>query len=201
MKKSIVIRFGIAVVVLIVVIFGIASVNGYKALVVLQTSVDSHWSDVDKEYQHRAIVVSDLIRVLSADASLDKTILTDLAQAADKVNAIKFDPNHASADYARFQQYDEAQQALSKTLAPVLIATLKNPVVMKNKEVRTLQAEVIESEDRLATKQSRFDQIVEKYNATVHGFPTVLEATTLGFEPQPSFQGQGTTVAMQSGLP
>ena len=200
MKKSTVIRLGItAAIFVIVALVSVASVNEYKKLVRLQRSVDSRWSDVAKQYQQRTLLVPNIVQVLSPEASFDKATLTELTQAQEKVDAIKLDPNQAPADPAEFQQYVQAQKTLTKALSHILMATLKNPALMTNKSLRTLQADVLESANRLVIVQSRFDQAVESYNnATIHKFPAAFEATVLGFKPRPSFQAQGTAVAIQS---
>jgi LemA protein len=188
MKNPTMIRLGIgSVLVLIAVIISVASVNGYKKLVVLQKNVDSHWSDLDQEYHRRALFMPDLIKMLSAEPSFDKAALAELAQACEKENALKLDPVHAPADASEFQQYVQAQQTLTKALSGVLIAISRNPSLMTNKSLRALEVGVIESGNRLAIKQNRFDQVVEGYNIAVTNFPTAIEATVLWFKPRFSF--------------
>ena len=189
-------RLGPAVVVLLIIaVVSVTSVNGYKKLVRLQRNVDSRWSDVDKQYQSRALLVPTLIQTLSAETNFDKAILTELAQAREKVDAIKLDPNQAPADADQFQQYVQAQQTLTKALSHVLMTTLKDPFLRTNKNLRTLEVEIIESGNRLAIVQNRFDKVVQIYNATVHNFPTAVEATVLGFKPRVSFQDQKAAAA------
>jgi len=183
------IRFGvIAAILLLIAVIGVTSVKEHKHLVGLQKKVDSSWNELAGQYQHRGQVISDLAQRLAAEPGFDQTLLTQLSQARDTVNAITLNPNQAPTDATQFQKYVQAQDALNKALSQVLRATLKSPALMADQKFRAVQSEMLESENRLAIKQNRFDQDVQGYNAKVHHFPVAIEAFVLGFKSRPSFQ-------------
>ena len=142
MKKSGLMRVVTSVVILLLVaIVSVAGVNGYRKLAGLQKSVDTRWAEVDKEYQLRIRPKPGLLQALSAKAGFNQAILTELAQAREKVDALKLDPDHAPTDAAQFQQQNAdilerqnqlavilAQQQAKNTVAAPPIAVKRAPV-------------------------------------------------------------------------
>src|SRR5271155_1692438 len=96
MNKAIVFGLGcLGIIVVAVVVFGLALVGGYNALVGSSTNVDTAWANVQTQYQRRADLIPNLVQTVQGAANFEKSTLTDVINA--RANATKVTVNAATA--------------------------------------------------------------------------------------------------------
>lgn len=176
-----------AIVVLILVIFGVTLAGGYNRLVKLSQGVDGQWAQVENVYQRRADLVPNLVSTVSGAANFEKSTLTEITQARASVGQVKVDPNAAPTDPAKLAEFDRAQGQLTSALSRLLVVVERYPDLKASTNFRDLQAQLEGTENRIAVERRDFNEAVKAYNTTVKSFPTVFYASMFGFQAKPYF--------------
>lgn len=173
--------------VLVLIVVVLAGIAGYNHLVALSQGVNSQWAQVENVYQRRADLVPNLVATVAGAANFEKSTLTEITQARASVGQVKIDPNHAPADAATLQQFDQAQGALSSALSRLLVVSERYPDLKASTNFRDLQAQLEGTENRIAVERGRFNETVQAYDTAIKSFPTVLYAGMFGFAEKPYF--------------
>src|SRR5579872_4518214 len=106
-----------AIVIFILVIFGIAAAGSYNRLVRLSQGVNTQWAQVENNYQRRADLIPNLVSTVSGAANFEKSTLTEITQARASVGQVKVNTAEAPTDPAELQKFQEAQGRLSSALS------------------------------------------------------------------------------------
>ncbi len=187
MKKILIV---LAVLVGIVVLFGIWLAGGYNRLVGLSQTVDKQWAQVQTVYQRRADLIPNLVNTVSGSANFEKSTLTEVTNARASVGQLKIDPTAAPTDPQQLQQFQAAQNQLSGALSRLLVVVERYPELKSSQNFMNLQAQLEGTENRIAVERRNFNEAVQAYNTTTKRFPTVLYAGMFGFSPKPYFQSE-----------
>jgi len=99
----------LAVITLVIVVFGGTIVAGHNALVRSTISVDTAWVQGQTQYQRRADLIPDLVRTVEGAANFEKSTLTDVINARASATKVAIDPSKAPTDPTRLQQFQKAQ--------------------------------------------------------------------------------------------
>ena len=178
--------FGILVIgILILLIGGCGSYNG---LVRLSQDVDSHWADVQTQYQRRADLIPNLVNTVSGAANFEKSTLVEITNARASVGQVKIDPTKAPTDPNQLAQFQAAQNQLGGALSRLLVVSERYPDLQANANFRGLQAELEGTENRIAVQRQDFNTATQAYNTAVRSFPAVLYAAMMGFPAKPYFE-------------
>ena len=188
----------LGVIIVILLIFGGAIAGGYNSLVQSSTSVDASWAQVQTQYQRRADLIPNLVRTVEGAANFEKSTLTDVVNARANATKVTIDPSKAPTDPEQLRQYEQAQNALTGTLGRLLAVSENYPQLRANNNFRDLQAQIEGTENRIAVARRDFNNTVQRYNAQVRTFPTVIYAGWFGFQAKPYFQGAAGTESAPS---
>ncbi len=185
MKKLLI---ALAIIVGLIVIFGLMLASGYNRLVALEQGVDQAWAQVQNVYQRRADLIPNLVNTVSGAANFEKSTITEVTNARASVGQVKIDPTRAPDDPQQLQQFQAAQAQLGSALSRLLVVVERYPELRANQNFLTLQAQLEGSENRIAVERRKFNEVVQSYNTQVRRFPTLLYAGMFGFHPKPYFQ-------------
>jgi LemA protein len=189
MNKTFVLGLGcLGIIILVLLIFGGAIAGGYNSLVQPSTAVDASWAQVQTQYQRRADLIPNLVRTVEGAANFEKSTLTDVVNARANATKVTIDPSKAPTDPEQLRQYEQAQNALTGTLGRLLAVSENYPELKANNNFRDLQAQIEGTENRIAVARRDFNNTVQRYNAQVRSFPTMIYAGWFGFQPKPYFQ-------------
>ena len=172
--------------IIVLIIIAIAG-GGYNHLVKLQQGVDSQWAQVQNVYQRRADLIPNLVNTVSGAANFEKSTLTEITEARASVGQVKIDPNSATNDPAKLQQFEQAQSAHRSALTRMLVDSERYPKLKANANFQELQAQLEGTENRIAVERGRFNDAVQAYDTAIKSFPAVLYAGAFGFTPKPYF--------------
>ena len=167
-----------------VVLFGVSTYNG---LVNQQQAVDGQWANVQNQYQRRADVVPNLVNTVAGAANFEKSTLTEITEARASVGRVAIDPNKAPVEADKLAQFEQFQGRLSSALSRLLVVAERYPDLKATGNFQTLQAQLEGTENRIAVERGRFNEVVQKYNASIKRFPAVLFAGMMGFKERPFF--------------
>src|SRR6516225_9599995 len=189
MNKAIVFGLGcLGILVLLALVLGGAIVGGYNGLVQSGAGVDTAWANVQTQYQRRADLIPNLTRTVEGAANFEKSTLTDVINARANATKVTIDPSKAPTDEEQLRRFQQAQNALTGTLGRLLAVSENYPQLRANNNFRDLQAQIEGTENRIAVARRDFNNTVQRYDAQIRSFPTVIYAGWFGFLPKPYFQ-------------
>lgn len=157
----------------------------YNAMVRLDESVKTQWSQVENVYQRRLDLIPNLVKTVQAYAAHEKAIFDALAQARAKAGGtLSADLNNA----AQFQEFQQAQRELSATLGRMMAIVESNPEMKSDQNFLALQAQLEGSENRIAVERKRFNEAAQGYNSYIKRFPQNMLAGLFGFDEKAYFK-------------
>jgi len=181
----------IILIVLIVVLLMIFSFfkKTYNSLVTMEENVNQSWAQVGNQYQRRADLIPNLVETVKGYAAHEKETFMAVTEARAKVGQMSISPEVLN-NPAAFQQFQQAQGALSSALSRLMVVVEKYPDLKANQNFLALQSQLEGTENRIAVERKRFNQAVQGYNTTIRRFPTNMLAGMYGFEKKLYFEAQ-----------
>jgi LemA protein len=152
---------------------------GYNEVIERDEAVKASWAEVENQYQRRADLVPNLVRVVKGAADFEKSTLEAVVQARSKVGSIQVDQSTID-DPQKLKQFEQAQGELSSALSRLLVVSENYPQLKATDTFRDLQSQLEGTENRIAVARRRFIQSVSEYNQTVLKFPTSIGAKMRG---------------------
>jgi LemA protein len=159
---------------------------GYNEVIERDEGVKAAWAEVENQYQRRADVVPNLVRVVKGSADFEKSTLEAVVQARSKVGSIQVDASTVDSP-DKLRQFEQAQGELSSALSRLLVVSENYPQLQSTAAFRDLQAQLEGTENRIAVARRRFIENVAEYNKTVLRFPTSIGASMRGKSERASF--------------
>ncbi len=169
----------IAVTVIVVIaIFALWAVGQYNGLVKLRNLVQEAWRQIDVELQRRHDLIPNLVETVKGYAAHERGTFDEVTQARATAAA----PGSSPAEQAA--QENVLTQALGK-----LFAVVENyPDLKANVNFQQLQAELTNTEDRIAAGRRFYNANVRTLNTKVETFPTNMIAGMFGFKQAEYFE-------------
>lgn len=178
----------IVVLVVLLMIFSFFK-KTYNSLVTMEENVNQSWAQVSNQYQRRADLIPNLVETVKGYAAHEKETFMAVTEARAKVGQMSISPEVLN-NPAAFQQFQQAQGALSSALSRLMVVVEKYPDLKANQNFLALQSQLEGTENRIAVERKRFNQSVQLYNTTIRRFPTNMLAGMYGFEKKLYFEAQ-----------
>lgn len=176
----------IAVVVLVAVvavllIWAVAQYNGF---VRLRNLVQESWRQIDVELHRRHDLIPNLVESVKGYAAHERGVF-------DEVTAARAAASGAGAGpAAQAAQEDVLSQALGRLFA----VAEAYPALRASENFQQLQAELTNTEDRIAAGRRFYNANVRELNTKVETFPPNLIASMFGFSRAEYFEAADPTV-------
>lgn len=161
----------------VVVLLGIVLAAMYNSLVRTNTRVDEAWSDITVQLKRRADLIPNLVETVKGYAKHEKDTFQ---QVTDARSAMMNAGTPAEAAKA-----DNMFQAALKSIFAVAEAY---PDLKANENFKELQAELVDTEDKIQASRRFYNGSVRDLNIKVKVFPTNLFAGMLGFKAREFFE-------------
>lgn len=190
MKKSLIVTIAVACILALCFIGGCSSYNG---MVSSQQSVDKQWGNVENAYQRRADLIPNLVNTVKGYAEHEKSTLQNVTDARAGLTQAYNDATASQADASpeNVAAYQQAQEKLNSALNVYVNAVREAyPDLKANENFLGLQAELEQTENRVATERKRYNDEVEKYNVKVLRFPGNIFASMFGFQKRDMFKAE-----------
>jgi LemA protein len=152
---------------------------GYNEVIERDEGVKASWAEVENQYQRRADLVPNLVRVVKGAADFEKGTLEAVVEARSKVGSIQVDSSTID-DPQKLKQFEQAQGQLTSALSRLLVVSENYPQLKATDAFKDLQSQLEGTENRIAVARRRFIQSVAEYNATVLKFPSSIGAKMRG---------------------
>ncbi len=167
----------IGVILLIIFAFVGMGVSRYNHLIQLETSVDASWAQVENQLQRRVDLIPNLVNTVRGYADHEQEIFTEVANARSRLLAANTP-----------EEQIVANQGLEGSLGRLLAISESYPQLKADGSFIRLQDELAGTENRIAVERMRYNESVQKWNASILQFPTVLIASSFGKTARPFFQ-------------
>lgn len=184
--KTLLIVLGV-ILVLLLGIFRFFAKN-YNALVSLDESVKTSWSQVENQYQRRLDLIPNLVATVKGYASHESDVFTQVTEARAKAGGVMEISDDILDDPEKFKRFQESQAELSGALQRLLVVTENYPELKANENFLSLQDQLEGTENRISTERKRFNETVKAYNGKVRRFPSSIVANMTGFRTKSYFE-------------
>lgn len=175
MSPPVIILIVVGVVVLLPLIYVLAI---YNRLVSIRAHMRESWSDVDVELKRRYELIPNLVETVKGYATHERETL-------ERVTALR---NQAAAEHDDLGSQSRDEQALIEGLRRIFVVVEDYPELKSDRNFRQLQAELANTEDRIAAARRFFNGNVRELNQLVEMFPSNLVAGAFGFSRSEYFQ-------------
>ncbi|MGQ9662202.1 MAG: LemA family protein [Kiritimatiellia bacterium] len=159
---------------------------GYNRIQSADERVTAAWSEVLNQYQRRADLVPNLVKVVQGYAAHEKEILMRVTEARAKIGQLQVTPELLTDEQA-FARFQTAQRELSGALARLIAVAENYPQLKADGAFRDLQAQLEGTENRIAVARNRYIEAVREYNTLIRFFPVNLTAKLFNYKMKPMF--------------
>jgi LemA protein len=192
MKKNVLIGCGVvvAIVVIIAIILISYGIKSYNNMVKMDEGVKAKWSQVENVYQRRLDLIPNLVETVKGYAAHERETFQAVTEARAKAGGTLNVPGQALTDPQMFQQFQQAQGALSSALSRLMVVVEKYPDLKANENFLSLQSQLEGTENRIAVERKRFNEAAMAFNTYIKQFPRVILANMYGFKEKLYFKAQ-----------
>jgi LemA protein len=166
--------------VVLIVVWGVAS---YNRLVRLRNQVDASWAQIDVQLKRRYDLIPNLVETVKGYAAHERGTLE--AVVAARGSAINAAQTPGVADRA------EAENVLTQALGRLFALAEAYPDLKANQNFAALQAELANTEDKIAYARQFYNSAVQTFNTAVQTLPTTIIAGVGGFRAKDFFEAAG----------
>lgn len=161
----------VAVIVILVFIFGGMYVSTKNKIVTMDEQVKSNWAQVDVVLQRRADLIPNLVETVKGFAAHEEKVYGDIANARAALLNAKTPSDKIAAN-------GQLDGALGR-----LLAVVENyPQLKSNENFLRLQDELAGTENRIAVERKRYNDSIQAYNTYIRQFPASVFAGFAGFK-------------------
>ena len=175
----------------LLVVIGIFLVINYNSLVKKEVRMQTQWSEVQNAYQRRLDLIPNLINLVKGAAGFEQNVLTEIAAARSKAQAVNIDS--ANVDAGKFQEQNNAHNDLANASNRIIITIEKYPVLKGTEAFLALQTDLLGTERRIKVARKDFNEAIRDYNSSVRSFPTSMVADIFGFKAKDGFTADSGT--------
>jgi len=161
-----------------IVIVLLIVVGMYNSLVSGRNHVRESWSGIDTELKRRYDLVPNLVETVKGYARHERELLEHVAEARTRAVASTGSPESQARD----------ENVLVGALRQLLAVAEAYPDLKASQNFLALQAQLVETEDRLQAARRFYNANVRDYNNRCEMFPMSLMARTFSFQAAEFFE-------------
>jgi LemA protein len=165
----------------IALLWGVATYNGF---VRLRNLVQEAWRQIDVELHRRHDLIPNLVDTVKGYAAHERAVFEAVTQARAAASA----PGSSPAEQAA------QENVLSGALRQLFAVAEAYPQLRASENFAQLQAELTNTEDRIAAGRRFYNANVRQLNTRVETFPPSLIASWFGFTRAEYFEAEDAEV-------
>jgi LemA protein len=178
---------GLTILGVIVILLAVFLISVYNNLVQLRQRVQNSWAQVDVQLKRRYDLIPNLVGAVKGYAQHEKATLEGVTQA-----------RNMAMNAGNIQEQMQAENMLTGALRSLFAVAEAYPELKANTNFMQLQAELTDTESKIAFSRQFYNDTVQKFNTKIELFPTNLVAGMLGFAMVDYFNLQGEPDARQA---
>ena len=168
----------------VVVLLVLALIALYNRLVQFRNRVDNAWAQIDVQLKRRWDLIPNLVETVKGYAAHERGVFDEVARA----RAAAAGPASGPAEQA--VQENQLTQALGRLFA----VAEAYPVLRASENFQQLQAELTNTEDRIAAGRRFYNANVRELNTKVESFPSNVIANMFHVERAEYFEVEEPSV-------
>jgi LemA protein len=161
----------------VLVVLLLWAVLAYNSLVRLRNEAEQGWANIDVQLRRRADLIPNLVETVKGYAAHERETFEEVTRARAALQQAQT-PTEASA------ANEQAQQGVNKLIA----VAEAYPELKASQNFLALQAELTDTEDKIAAARRYYNATVLRFNTKVQTFPTLLVAGPAGFRTKELFE-------------
>ncbi len=165
------------VAIVLIVLLGLWVVALYNGLIRKRNRVDNAWAQVEVQLKRRHDLVPNLVATVQGYAAHERGTFDSVTQARAAATSAN-GPAQAGA----------AEGILGQAIGRLFAVAEAYPELKANQNFLDLQAQLKDTEDKIAVSRQVYNDTVLTYNNGIQTFPAVVLAGMLGFSKRDSFQ-------------
>ena len=166
--------------IILIVIIIIILVAIYNGLVTARNKVKNAWAQIDVQLNRRADLIPNLVETVKGYAAHESSVFEDVTAArAGLMNA------------NGVKEISDANNQLSSTLKTLFAVAENYPELKANENFKDLQAQLAQTEDKIAYSRQFYNDTVLMYNNKCQTFPSNIFAGMFGFKEADFFEAAG----------
>lgn len=165
--KKVVLIFCVLPLLFVFIGFSVFSLNG---LIDLDETVKAKWSRVLNQYQRRTDLIPNLVETVKGYANHEKETLTAVIEARNKATQLVVKADNLS-DTEAMQNFMLAQSQVQSSLGRLMAVSEGYPNLKADANFLSLQAELRDTEDKLADARDVYIDAISDFNVRVRKIP------------------------------
>ncbi|NTU71969.1 MAG: LemA family protein [Coriobacteriia bacterium] len=163
----------------IALVLALAVVAIYNRLVVLRNRVDNAWSQIDVQLKRRYDLIPNLVEAVKGYAAHESGVFEQVTEARS-----------AAMSAQGVEAQGQAENQLSSALKSLFAVAEAYPDLKANTNFLDLQAQVTDSENKIAYARQFYNDSVMSLSTAIQTFPNNLLAGMFGFAARPYFEAE-----------
>jgi LemA protein len=164
----------------------VTATRSYNELQSSDEQVNTRWAQVVNQYQRRADLVPNLVRIVQAYAKHERDLFVEIARARTAAMGVK--PTlDLPKDPQRLAEYQTAQDRMGNVLSRLLLIVERYPELRSNEAFLGLQAQLEGTENRITYARDKYIHAVNDFNVLVRTIPSSLIANQIDYQVRPNF--------------
>ena len=164
------------VLIAVVVVIAFWLVTAYNGLIGARNRVDNSWSQVDVQLKRRYDLIPNVVETVKGYATHEQETFERVIQARNAAQTARGPAEQA-----------EAENFLTGALRQLFALAESYPELRATENFQQLQAELSETENRIAVSRQIYNDTVLTFNNKVQQVPTNIVAGMFGFEAREFF--------------
>ena len=169
----------VIVLVAVLVVVGLLLIFAFNRLVRLRNETEAGWSNIDVQLKRRNDLIPNLVESVKGYAAHERGLFDEITQARAAVSGAG-GPAQAAA----------ASDQLSGAMGRLFAVAENYPQLRASENFQQLQAELTDTEDKIAAARRYYNSVVQTYNTAIQSFPALLYAGLLGFRQREFFAAE-----------
>jgi LemA protein len=167
----------VIVIVAVVAALGLILILVYNRLVRLRNRTDNAWAQVDVQLRRRYDLIPNLVEAVKGYASHERATFDEVTQART-----------AAQQAQTVREQGAAENMVTQAIGRLFAVAEQYPELRATENFQDLQAQLSETEGKIAISRQVFNDTVLTYNNAVQTVPTNIVAGTFGFATREFFE-------------
>ena len=169
----------LTIIVLLVVVILLAW--AFNAFVRMRNIVRTAWSDIDVQLKRRADLIPNIVEATKGYAAHESRVFKETTEARANATNPALSPAQRAA----------AESEFSQRIGTLLAVAENYPDLKASAQFLRLQAELTETEGKIADARRYYNAAVRDYNTMLESFPLGLMGKATGFKKSEFFSADG----------
>ena len=174
----------VIILLVLVVILALVGFSMYNGFVKGRNRIQESWRQVDVELNRRYELLPNLVETVRAYAAHERNTLEDVTRLRNQAAQIS---QSDSGDLPSAQR-SQVEEQLSGAVRNLIVSVEAYPDLKSNQNFLALQAQLVETEDRIANGRRYYNANVASYNTRVESVPSNIIAGLAHFEKATYFE-------------